>query len=142
MTVSSEAFERIILATFRRIGYEKPTDDQASAIRAFMSGRDVFVMLPTGSGKSLCFVALPMLFDSIRNLADSITTLHSSIVVVVSPLTVLMKDQVSKYSRSGVLRCAYVEEGIDNCSKQGLLRGDYQLVYTRLNIVGERERSN
>ena len=48
-----------------------------------MSGRDVFVMLPTGSGKSL---ALPMLFDSIRNLADSNTKLHSSIVVVVSPL--------------------------------------------------------
>ena len=47
--VSSEAFERIILATCRRIGYEKPTDDQASAIRAFMSGRDVFVMLPTGA---------------------------------------------------------------------------------------------
>ena len=70
-----------------------------------------------------------MLFDSIRNLADSNTTLHSSIVVVVSPLTVLMKDQVSKYNRSGVLRCAYVGEGIDNCSKQGLLRGDYQLVY-------------
>ena len=110
-------------------GYEKPTDDQASAIRAFMSARDVFVMLPTGSGKSLCFVALPMLFDSIRNLADSNTILRSSIVVVVSPLTVLMKDQVSKYSRSGVLRCAYFGEAIDNCSKQGLLRGDYQLVY-------------
>ena len=56
------------------------TDDQASAIRAFMCGRDVFVMLPTVSEKSL---ALPMLFG---NLADSNTKLHSSIVVVVSPL--------------------------------------------------------
>ena len=53
-------------------------------------------MLPTGSGKSLCFVALSLVFDSLRRAANS-TKGQSSIVVVVSPLTALMKDQVAKY---------------------------------------------
>ena len=35
-------------------------------IRAFVSGKDVFVMLPTGSGNSLCYVAVPLVFDFLR----------------------------------------------------------------------------
>ena len=33
--------------------------DQDKAIRKFLQGSDVFVSLPTGEGKSLCFAALP-----------------------------------------------------------------------------------
>ena len=36
---------------------------QLEAIRTFMSGRDTFVALPTGYGKSIIFAILPMLFD-------------------------------------------------------------------------------
>ena len=65
------------------------TEDQQGAIREFVleSGR-VFVGLPTGSGKSLCFAALPFVLDILRALAGSV-------VVVVCPLQSIMEDQVS-----------------------------------------------
>ena len=55
-----------ILEGFQKLGYDCPTQEQAQAIRSFVLGSDVFVMLPTGSGKSLCYASLPYIFDSLR----------------------------------------------------------------------------
>ncbi len=38
-------------------------DEQQRVIREVYRGRDVFVVLPTGFGKSICFQVLPFLFD-------------------------------------------------------------------------------
>ena len=51
--------------------------------------RDVFVSLPMGYGKSVCYFPLPLVFDRLRRVEKK------SVVVVVSPLVALMKDQVS-----------------------------------------------
>ena len=61
-----------------------------------MEGNDVFLSLPTGYGKSLCYTALPYAFDELR------ATDTLSVVVVVSPLIALMKDQVAVYSAKGL----------------------------------------
>ena len=53
-------------------------------------GNDVLVLLPTGFGKSVCFQALPFLFDHKLRLFGG----QMSAIVVVSPLIVLMVDQV------------------------------------------------
>ena len=126
-SVTEVAVEASLLLAFQTLGYERPTKDQQEAIRAFVSGRDVLVLLPTGSGKSLCFVALPLVFDSLRNTAGRDSTIHHSIVVVISPMTALMKDQVAKYGSS--LRCAYLGDEMDDSCREALLRGDYQLLY-------------
>ena len=47
-------------------GYTAATSDQDKAIREFLQGRDVFVSQPTGEGKSLCFAALPGVFDFLK----------------------------------------------------------------------------
>ena len=60
---------------------------QDLAVKTFLQGNDVFVCLPTGSGKSLCYTILRSVCNALRNST-------SSIVVVVSPLIALMKDQV------------------------------------------------
>ena len=67
-------------------GYEEQKPEQASIIINFVRGNDVFGCLPTGFGKSVCFMLLPMVFDAVKARA-----LGESIVIVVSPLTSLIK---------------------------------------------------
>ena len=56
-----------------------------------MLGRDAFVGLPTGSGKSLCYATPAFVFDIRRARAGPV-------VVVVCPLqSIIIEDQVSKY---------------------------------------------
>ena len=62
--------------------------EQRTAINAVYNGRDVFVWLPTGFGKSLCFHTLPFVFDYKLALTDV------SAVLVITPLIALMVDQV------------------------------------------------
>ena len=65
----------------QQLGYATIRPDQITAIKSFMmEGRDVFISLPTGTGKSLCFSVLPYAFDY------SVYKRVGSIVVVVSPL--------------------------------------------------------
>ena len=53
---------------------------QRQAVKSFCTGHDVFVCLPTGYGKSYCFVLLPLVFDRVLGR-------DGSIVLCVSPLT-------------------------------------------------------
>ena len=89
--------EAIVSSAVAELGYDSVKPEQKAALLAFLRGRDVFVSLPTGYGKSLCYAALPAAFDSLR------ISPSQSIVVVVSPLIALMKDQVATPS-SGALR--------------------------------------
>jgi len=73
-----------------RLGYSTLRPEQAEAVSAFVGGKDVFVALPTGSGKSLCLTILHWVFDVLYRQSEG-----RSIVIVVSPLLALMKDQYS-----------------------------------------------
>ena len=46
----------------RYFGFETFKGDQEAIIRNVLAGRDTFVLMPTGGGKSLCY-QLPSLFD-------------------------------------------------------------------------------
>ena len=78
----------------KRLGFSCLRSQQKRAIASFMKGNDVFVSLPTGSGKSLCFAILPFAFDELHGR-------KGSIAIVVSPLISLMKDQVSVIGKLG-----------------------------------------
>ena len=102
------------------MGYRKVKERQYEVIEKFVGGNDVFVSLPTGSGKSLCFAMLPKVFDSL------FPSSRSACVLIVSPLVSLMKEQVSIFGRKG-LTAIYVN---DEDSKLSLLSGTLaQLIY-------------
>ena len=128
--IPADLVEKSIKSAYLKLGYTIPTEDQVAAITEFLKGKDIFVSLPTGSGKSLCFATLPYVFDFLKHfLVAGNEPIHSSICVVVSPLVSLMKDQVAKFGERG-LRCAYVgEEQTDREIKSGVLAGEFQLVY-------------
>ena len=75
----------------RSLGYISLKSEQKAVIKDFIMGNDVFAVLPTGYGKSLCYVCLPGIFDKIF---DSTT----SIIAVVTPLLSIMKDQVNVHT--------------------------------------------
>ena len=71
--------------------------EQRVAIEHIFNGSDVFVWLPTGFGKSICYQVLPYLFDAKFGTSKQIV----SAVVVVSPLLSLMVDQVRNLRNQG-----------------------------------------
>ena len=83
-----EKMERPIAYALRRVEYPSMTlePEQKDCVQCVYEGKDVFVWLPTGFGKTVCFEVLPFMFDMKLGRVDSL-------VVVVSPLVSLMIDQ-------------------------------------------------
>ena len=73
-----------------KLGYSGLKDLQMDVVIGLATGRDVFAVLPTGYGKSLCYACLPVMFDLLE-------PEKRSIVIVVSPLTAIIQDQVSEH---------------------------------------------
>ena len=73
---------------------------QQQAISAVVEGNDVFVCLPTGFGKSICYQSLPFIFD--HRLGMVAEGRRQSAVLVVSPLIALMVDQVQSLKSKDV----------------------------------------
>ena len=61
--MQEEAVSEAANAAARKLGYAALKLQQQEAVVNFLSGRDVFAVLPTGYGKSLCYALLPLAFD-------------------------------------------------------------------------------
>jgi len=77
---SSKAKIDLHKALQEHFGFDKFKDNQEKIIEAVIAGQDVFVIMPTGGGKSLCY-QLPALISD-------------GLAIIVSPLIALMKNQV------------------------------------------------
>ena len=84
--------KRAIQSAGERMGHAKVKDEQFRVIEDVVRGRDTFVSLPTGYGKSLCYGVLLWVFDE---LPVSRNSTKRSIVIVVSPLISLTAIQVT-----------------------------------------------
>jgi ATP-dependent DNA helicase RecQ len=107
----------------RTFGYGSFRPLQREICEASLAGRDVFALLPTGGGKSLCF-QIPALA-------------RGGLTVVVSPLIALMKDQVDQLQASGVA-ATFLNSTLDADEARSRLRGLHRHEYRLLYVAPER----
>src|SRR2546422_1373531 len=99
-------------------GFDSFLPLQEEIIADSLAGRDVFALLPTGGGKSLCF-QLPAMAQE-------------GLTLVISPLIALMKDQVDGLRASGV-PATFLNSSLDSHESKSRVRalhaGEYRLLY-------------
>ena len=78
--------DEAIASACRQLGFDALKPQQYKAIRNFMEGKDVFVVLPTGFRKSFIFGILPLAYDLY------LSRTAYSIMIVITPLAALMKE--------------------------------------------------
>jgi ATP-dependent DNA helicase RecQ len=112
----------------RHFGFKQFRPGQARAVRSALNGQDTLVVMPTGSGKSVCF-QLPALE-------------LSGMTIVVSPLIALIKDQVDKLREGGIaaaelnstLSAEQVQQTFDD-----ITAGRLEFLYTTPEQIAKRE---
>ena len=121
----------LLAALKQAFGFSAFRPLQEEIIVDALEGRDVFALLPTGGGKSLCF-QLPAM-------------MKPGLTVVVSPLISLMKDQVDALQASGIAATflnSALAAGEGRKRLRGLHQGEYRLLYAapeRLMLSGMLE---
>jgi ATP-dependent DNA helicase RecQ len=117
--VSRSTGQPHLLSLLKQVfGYTGFRPHQEEIIRDALAGRDVFALLPTGGGKSLCF-QLPALA-------------RPGLTVVISPLIALMKDQVDQLCANGVA-ATFLNSSLSEKERKarwrGLHQGEFKLLY-------------
>ncbi|MGB2924092.1 MAG: RecQ family ATP-dependent DNA helicase, partial [Limnothrix sp.] len=108
-----------IRATFQQVwGYETFRPPQDQTILSLLSGQDALIVMPTGSGKSICF-QLPAI-------------LQTGLTLVVSPLVALMENQVEEL-RAKNLAAQLLHNQVPKSQRRQTLaaleRGELRLLY-------------
>ena len=105
----------------RYFGFETFKGDQEAIIRNVLAGKDTFVLMPTGGGKSLCYQLQKLLMEGTA--------------IVISPLIALMKNQVDAIRAvcgdDGVAHYlnSSLNKGAIDMVKSDILRGKTKLLY-------------
>lgn len=104
-------------------GYSSFRKGQKEVISAVLNKRDVFAMLPTGTGKSICYQLPAMLFEGV--------------VIVVSPLLSLMEDQVQQLRSEGLKRVVAINSFLSKEERKYVFSHlhTYKLIYVSPEIL-------
>ncbi|MBN2212959.1 MAG: DNA helicase RecQ [Bacteroidales bacterium] len=102
----------------RFFGFTGFKGNQKQIIRNVLAGKDTFVLMPTGAGKSLCYQLPSLLMDGTA--------------IVISPLIALMKNQVDS------MRSFSEEEGIAHFLNSSLTRA--QINKVKQDVIDQKTR--
>ena len=100
--------EQLIEALQHNFGFDSFKGNQEAIINNLMDGKDTFVLMPTGGGKSLCYQLPSLLMDGVA--------------IVISPLIALMKNQVD------AMRNFSEEDGVAHFLNSSLSRPEIHAV--------------
>jgi len=121
------SLEDAISSLQKHFGFHDFREGQRDVIGSILEGKDAVVVMPTGSGKSLCYQLPAMILDGAT--------------LVVSPLIALMKDQVDALQARN-LPATFINSSISESEQRArieeLRRGEHKLVY----VAPERFRSS
>jgi ATP-dependent DNA helicase RecQ len=109
-------------------GYGQFRGNQETVIRNVLDGRNTFVIMPTGAGKSLCY-QLPAL-------------MNDGLAIVISPLIALMKNQVDQLNAYGVnarFLNSTLSKGEITRLKKDCLNGEVKLLYVAPESMNKEE---
>ena len=113
-----DAMNELQQALKTHYGFPHFLEGQEETIRGAIDGSDSLVIMPTGSGKSICYQLTAMLLDGVT--------------LVVSPLIALMKDQVDALEAKGI-PATFLNSSIDTATLSQRMRdareGKYKLIY-------------
>ena len=98
--------EELVKALQTYFGFDTFKGNQEAIIRNVMEGKDTFVLMPTGGGKSLCFQLPSLIMDGVA--------------IVISPLIALMKNQVDAMTNYSE------EEGVAHFINSSLSRTPFE----------------
>ena len=83
------------------------------SFKALADGKDVFIGTKTGSGKSLSYESIPVIFPG-------------SLVIVIAPLVSIMKEQCSKLNKLG---CNATYIGKEASESDQIIRGHFEFLF-------------
>ena len=110
----------------KKLGLNDIRENQRKVVEAYVCGRDVLMIAPTGSGKSLTFHIAPFALDFFKH---SETDIVETVCLVIFPLVSLMKDQVSSLCEKGVKAVVLGSESSDTETKDAS-EGKYNVAFT------------
>ena len=112
-------------------GYDSFKDGQEEIIKSILARQDVLAIMPTGSGKSICY-QIPAL-------------LLPGITIVISPLISLMQDQVKALNEAGI-NAGYINSSLSelqiNTVYARALEGTYKILYVAPERLESMQFSN
>ncbi|WP_258102577.1 DNA helicase RecQ [Marinoscillum sp. MHG1-6] len=118
--------------TLKRVfGYDNFRGNQEAIIENVMEGKNTFVIMPTGAGKSLCY-QLPAI-------------MKGGTAIVISPLIALMKNQVDQMNAVGI-NARFLNSTLNktemNRVKRETLAGDVKLLYVAPESLTKEDNIN
>src|SRR5882672_1080214 len=109
-------------------GYTSFRGNQGPVIRNILSGRNTFVIMPTGAGKSLCYQLPAMINDGLA--------------IIISPLIALMKNQVDQMNAYGI-NARFLNSTLSKSEitklKKDCMNGEVKMLYVAPESLNKEE---
>lgn len=126
--IDIDVFKRCLTEICPRFNVQSLKTSQLNALYNFMEGRDVFVNMPTGSGKSLVFQMAPLVEMWFSCNVSSSLWKNDAIIIVIAPLVALMQDQINRLNSLG-LKAVYVSSEQDEEVMKAIENGEFTYVF-------------